>query len=53
MQEMAFSVTLPILKNTIRDIVQRFSQQQPFNVHFIQHSLNILSKAEWTLIEHG
>lgn len=30
MQEMAFSVTLPILKNTVRDIVRRFPRQHPF-----------------------
>ena len=30
MQEMAISVTLPILKNTVRDIVQRFPRQHPF-----------------------
>ena len=30
MQKMAFSVTLPILKNTVRDIVQRFPRQHPF-----------------------
>lgn len=30
MQEMAFSVTLPILKNIVWDIVQRFPWQHPF-----------------------
>ena len=30
MQEMAFSVTLPILKNTVRDIVQCFPRKHPF-----------------------
>ena len=30
MQEMAFLITLPILKNTVRDIVQRFPRQHPF-----------------------
>ena len=29
MQEIAFSVTLPILKNTVRDIVQRCPRQNP------------------------
>ena len=30
MQERSFSVTLPILKNTVRDIVKRYPKQHPF-----------------------
>ena len=47
MQEMAFSVTLPIFKNTVRDIVQRIPWQHPFNVHFFQHPFKSWMNIDW------